>query len=296
MIDKRRIRNVDTYLLGIKKGDKFYIAKKASEVKPDLLKDIGFTLPLEEGVRILAKAKGPVSRFNVNGSFERLKHLPKETKTRLAYLKDWHGNYHLVDIPYHRYQRKPIPAPEIELSVHKKDEEFLIVSDLLQFTENDEALNRHAVNLFLEYFGDCEILDENKNTAFKEIPVRRVNWEILPKGDYPWGHISIRDFKERGENKEKLQRYTYDTIVNYKPESLTVGTGGFRGYIAFHFPSKHIFLLEHFKYGNATYVFDEEKWADFSQLTKSQIINGHLEKKRIEHHEGWDREINKILK
>lgn len=296
MIDKKRIRNVDAYLLGIKRGDSFYVAKKASDVKSDLLEKLGFGIPVEEGVKLLAKKIGPVSKFNVDGSFERLKHLPKETKTRLAVLKDWHGNYHLVDISYQRYKRRPINAPETELFVLRINDEPFIISELLQNAEENDNYNRHVINLFLEYFGDCEILDEQKNTAFKNIPIRRVNWEILPKGDYPWDRIPFEDFKLRGKNKEKLQRYTYDTIVKYKPEDVTIGRGGFRGYIAFHFPQKNIVLLEHFKYGNATYVFDDNNWENILQLTKSQIINAHIEKDRIEHHLGWEDEINKLLK
>ena len=33
----------------------------------------------------------------------------------------------------------------------------------------------------------------------------------------------------------------------------------------------------------------------FSQLSKGEILNSHLQRERIIHRDGWEREINKLL-
>ena len=43
MIEKVRIRNIDSYLIGIHDNDNFFIAKKASEINVDKLNLLGFT-------------------------------------------------------------------------------------------------------------------------------------------------------------------------------------------------------------------------------------------------------------
>ncbi len=45
-------------------------------------------------------------------------------------------------------------------------------------------------------------------------------------------------------------------------------------------------LVDHYNLDNATYVFDDD-WEAFSQLTKSEIINGGLAKARIVHDRKW---------
>ena len=43
-----------------------------------------------------------------------------------------------------------------------------------------------------------------------------------------------------------------------------------------------------------TYVFEDD-WEQFSQLTKAEIIQNSLVKKRIEHRSGWEAEIRRLL-
>ena len=104
MIDKVRIRNIDSYLIGIHDNDNFFVSKKASEINADKLNLLGFSIPLISGEQILPRALGAVSRLNANGSFIKRRDLPMETKYREVCIKDWHGDYHYVDVPYKRYQ------------------------------------------------------------------------------------------------------------------------------------------------------------------------------------------------
>lgn len=295
IITKTKIRNPELYILGIKQGDSLFVAKKLHGIDDERLKKIGFPETISEGIKILGRGIGPVSRFNINGSFIPLKNLPKETLYRSACIKDWHGDYHFVDIPYQRYQRKIIQAPETELLIRKVGEELYIVSEKLKYSNENLIQLRHVINLFLEYFGDCEILNENLQVAFHDIPFRRVNWEMLPEGDFPWNRIPSDGIKQNGVLKKVYQKHTFDTICLYHPANLTIGTGGFRGYIAFHFPDKGIVLLEHMLYGNATYVFNKD-WESLSQLTKKEIIDGNLYQNRIIHQNGWENKIHQLLK
>lgn len=80
MIERKRIKNINSYLIGIHDDDNFYVAKKVSEINSDLLNFIGFSIPVNSGEQVLPRPLGAISRFNANGSFIKRKDLPKETK------------------------------------------------------------------------------------------------------------------------------------------------------------------------------------------------------------------------
>lgn len=78
-------------------------------------------------------------------------------------------------MPYQRYPRDFIAPPGIELTVT----EGKIVSPVFHIdTQQDEIV--HAVNIFLEIFRSCDILDEDLEEIMA-LSGRRVNWRILPK-------------------------------------------------------------------------------------------------------------------
>ncbi|MPN37374.1 hypothetical protein SDC9_184891 [bioreactor metagenome] len=91
-----------------------------------------------------------------------------------------------------------------------------------------------------------------------------------------------------------MQEHCANAILRHNPIELIYGSGGFRGYLIFKFPEKGIFVMENLMYGNATYVFENE-WEQFSQLTKAEIIDNHLQKERFEHRIGWEEKINNLL-
>jgi hypothetical protein len=297
MIEKVRIRNVDNYLIGVPNDTNFYVCKKANEILPKTKESIGFSNPIEIGEQMLPRILGSISRFNAQGGFLKLKDLPMETCYREIAVKDWHGNYHYVDVPYKRYQRKEIPAPGVEIKITEKDGVIFLTSPLLVRNEVNQAIIKHVINLFLELFGSCEILDESFIPALSSIPTKRVNWKILPEGEYPWKRLAIvaGDIESPRSGKAKIQEHCINAILKYKPAELIYGTGGFRGYLIFRFPDKNIFVMENVMYGNATYVFEND-WLQFSQLTKAEIINNQLQKDRIEHRGGWEGKIDKLLK
>lgn len=296
MIEKVRIRNIDSYLIGIHDNDNFFVSKRVDEINASKLNLIGFSVPVISGEQILPRPLGAVSQFNANGSFIKRKDLPMETKYRELCIKDWHGDYHYVDVPYKRYQREDIPAPSIELKIVDASGSLYVISPLLHKDESSFLEIKHVINLFLELFGSCELLTENLVPAISSIPTTRVNWRILPEGDYPWDRLAqiAGELSSNRIGKAKVQEHNISTILQYRPSGLVYGVGGFRGYLVFKFPSKNLFIMENVIYGNATYVFEND-WEQFSQLTKAEIIQNNLVKRRIEHRLGWEDEIRRLL-
>jgi len=94
--------------------------------------------------------------------------------------------------------------------------------------------------------------------------------------------------------KQIVIRYRLKTITLYDPEFVAIGQAGFEGYLVFGFPAKNLFILESLYTGNATYIF-EENWETLSKLTKAEILRDGLQKERIIHREGWERNIKTYL-
>ena len=118
LITKSKINSIEKYIRPFKNEDGLYVATEInSKWLEQRIKIIGFPSIDFAGVKLIPRGIGPISRFNVEGRDIPLKHLPMETYYRDAYIKDWHGDYHYVDIPGERYQRKHIDAPLQEISL-----------------------------------------------------------------------------------------------------------------------------------------------------------------------------------
>ena len=109
--------------------------------------------------------------------------------------EQWAGRYDtetqskIVDVPYQRYPRTLIPPPSIEISItkNKKNEKFIFVPGYeINFQEPSALL--HAINIFLEIFGKCEVLSKDLK-GYTIANVTRLNWRILPPGKWPWGKV-----------------------------------------------------------------------------------------------------------
>ncbi|WP_323787898.1 hypothetical protein [Psychroserpens sp.] len=295
-ITKQRIRNLGNYLAGLNNNDDFYIALTDLS-DTNRLQQVGFSPQINVGEQILPSILGSKSRFNANGGFIIHRDQPKQTVYRQADIKDWHGNYHTVDIPYKRYPRTSIPAPELELTVVNGGNNQKIIRSP-QFTKgvtsDDEIIQ--AINLFLELFSECDTLHANLVPVFN-VPVTILNWDMLPPGSYPWNILQNNVQRAIGNvqpNRRRIIERRLETISNHNPNFVAVGNAGFRGYIVFGFPNKNFFILESIHQGNATYVFGQN-WQQLSQLTKEQILNQSLQQQRIIHRQGWINQINNLF-
>lgn len=300
-IIKRRINNVENYIATVRNGEEFHIAFTDFNNQLVRIQSIGFSQNPQVGEQILPAILGPTSRFNSNGKFNIRKDLPKEEFWMERYWKrrDWQGNEteEIIYIRRERYPRELIPPPGEELLIDSYNQQNIIVSRAFIKEEGNYAQIKHTINLFLELFGECDLIREDYAPFLYE-NVTRLNWKIFPRGEYPWETV-------RGIAQERIERQPrgnrpviaqrLEKITSHTPNFVAVGQGGFYDYIVFGFPVQNIFILESIKSGNATYVFDNN-WEVLSQMTKAEILNNQLQRERIFHRPGWEARINELLR
>jgi hypothetical protein len=300
IIKQTRIRRLGSRIDHIKDGEEFYISISDLSNYSEQLIRIGFTIDLEVGERILPKSIGPISEFNANGKFKKLKDEPMETVYRQVLWKweDWAGHEHskIVDVPYQRYPREYIEPPSEELTIIDANGSKALVSKVLIRGKEPENV-KHLINLFLEIFGTCTILNSDLE-GFIVPKIKRLNWQILPPGEYPWEDVEElvkESIQKAPEGNREVITDRVRTITNHTPNYIAIGNGGFEGYVVYGFPKRNTYILESTNYGNATYVFDD-KWKEYSQLSKKEILNSDLQTQRIIHREGWHHNIDKLFK
>lgn len=304
-ISGTRIRSLDRYLKGFKKGEMVVVGLHDLEGQAATLKKAGFSAELNLGESVLPAAVfGPISRFNVHGKYEVHKDQPMETAYRTIHWTwtEFRGRYDRVeksdfrDLPYQRYPRTHTTGPALELQVASDGNGGkLVVAGPFDCAEQQEVL-LHAVNLFLELFGECELINE----ALKKIArakVVRLNWQLLPPGKHPWKTLQATlapIIKANPKGNQAFVTNRLNQINAFEPEFIAFGRGGFYGYVVFGFPKRNLFVLESAFAGNATYVF-EKNWKAISQLTKAEILDKGLHKERIVHLRQWFHSIRRLL-
>lgn len=304
IINQRRVLSLGNHLPTNLIGKKLQVALLNPDRFLAKLKDIGFSSPWVEGEAILPSPKyGSVSKFNAEGGFNKIKHLPKEKcyRSQEWTRKEWHGKdtvdvTDVVYIEYERYQREEIPAPSIELVISKKANELVLTTDAIVYDEKQPRPLMHVINLFLELFGDCVVLDEAGNLI--ELPkLVKVNWEMFPEGEYPWDKVKpfIEKSFERTPPKARAAIVNrMESINEKKPSFFAIGRGGFSGYVVFGFPERKMYVMECRRTNNATYIFDKD-WVALSQLTKAEILEEKLHKQRVIHSPSWLKQINSLF-
>ena len=306
-ITGRRIRSLGKYFRRVSKGTTIVVGLSGLSAHLQPLTRLGFSSQLQLGETVLPAATlGPVSAFNAEGKEVPDKTKPMETAYRTVewHWEEFHGRYDkvqqskFVDVPYERYPRIRIPPPSIELTLRlTKDEEKVITAPPTKFDPDKPELVSHTINLFLEIFGECTILDERLSQATAPTTVL-LNWRVLPPGRYPWAKVKplvTELVKQAPEGNRPIIVARLETLSGYGPEFVAIGTAGFRGYLVFGFPAKNLFVLEAIQVGNATYVF-EKNWQQLSQLTKAEILDQGLQKLRIVHLVSWFSKIRELFK
>lgn len=298
-IKKRRIRNLQPYLRLIPENEDFYIGLSNFNENLDRIQEIGFTDNLLVNEQILPKSIGPISEYNSEGKNNILKDQEKEQYVQIREWSwdDWGGHTHskIVYIPRERYPREFVPPPSSELKITELENNKLLISECLN-RRNGEDKILHIINLFLEIFGECDILTNELIPPISQNTVR-LNWKLLPPGEYPWEKVrdEVTDIIERQpRGNQPVANYRLETITEHTPNFVAIGNGGFNDYLVFGFPEKNIFILESIRTGNATYVFDQN-WEELSQLSKKEILDNELQQNRIIHRQDWENNINALL-
>lgn len=306
LITKKRIRSIDNNIRGINRGETVVVALRDINRLTDHLRRAGYSKELAVGETILPSAIGAVSRFNARGKYHIHKDQAKETyyTTRYWTRNEFRGRNTseevtgIIEIPGKRYPRTLILPPSIELTIteDKAGTKILRAPELNFIEENDPDLI-HVINLFLEHFGECEILSKDLSTA-SPAKLIRLNWDVLPQGKMPWAQLNSRltpIINRQPKGNRSIINKRHETIHAHGPDFVAVGNGGFDGYIVFGFPDKNIYILESTEVNNATYVLEWE-WEELSQLSKAELLNNRLHKERLIHRTTWFSEINRILK
>lgn len=294
IIQKKRINNVDTYIERIGNVEKFYVCVKNNTENCQILKQKDICTEVISGTEFVPGPVGPATLFNANGKRLVRKDLEKEPRIieHDYHITDWHGQDHYGTC----YQtRMCFPVEQILPPCEKIIiENTIIRSEVLE--KNQAERIKRIINIFLEIFGICEIVDIDYEPISSRI-VRTVPWTILPPGKYPWDRAKVllkKYFDTVPESKRNTIQRRHKILSEYEPDFLAIGTESFRGYVVYGYTGRDIYCFESNEPNNATYIF-KGSWEEASQLTKSDIISGNLCYKRLIHTQNWEKHICRVM-
>ena len=234
---------------------------------------------------------------------EKRRDKPKEQHSRMIEwtYKQWAGGGQTKEVTdstsvsYERYQRQIIPPTAIEFTIVEGSNYKNLVSPEFVMHEKNSSEIITAVNVILEIFGECELFDVANNPIVPPKTIR-LNWELLPKGEYPWAiqkkRLEPYFRRAKGTNRAVVEK-RIETINQYSPNFTAIGTVGFGGYVVHGFKDLNMYILESVKVNNATYVL-KSNWGSITQLTKAEIINNKLHEARIIHNKDWYKNLSEL--
>lgn len=264
----------------------------------DLISEaIGYDGVPAEGDSILPASSGRATYFNAHGKEVVRRDLPMETRSRMINTswKDWHGRTHygVQTRDYEAYPRELVPPPEEFLTAVRKDGRMVAASRIIQRDESEiDIVN--VLNVFLELFENFEIVQPDLTDP---VQVRKLNWRILPQGQYPFERVrqDLEDYLQKlSEDDRAVATKRIRTITRHNPDFVAVGVGGFSDYVVFGFTEKRRYVLESPNTGNATYVFRND-WEPISRLSKREILQDNLQEDRLIHNSRWARAVSELI-
>ena len=197
IIRKSRINSVEKYFANIAEDEAVYVCVTAHENNLDLLMMKGCS----DGTCVVPQPVGPVTRFNLYGKelvHKEMEMEPREIE-RDYHIVDWHGTDHYGTCFQSRmcYPKEYIFPPVARIILDNGK----LRSDLM--TKADSELLKHTINMFLEVFGYCEIVDKEENPIGQKTKIKEVSWRILPPVKYPWERAekALDDYFEKDAEK-----------------------------------------------------------------------------------------------
>lgn len=290
-IEVKRIKNVKNWLGRLAAGQAFRVCCTGD--RGTLLARVGLPTNALDGSTILPSIVGSISRFNADGKWISLRDLPKESRYVQTVEWSWttyDGTEHtdFKDIFRFCYQREHIAPPSLELEFLEVDGQSLIISPEMRNIDADIEANGHAINLFLELFGLCDLVQSNLKAITPPV-LKKANWRLLPSGQHPFEQIkshvksAVRHMSDATCNVIMDRQRALEEL---QPNEMWIGEGGFNDYVAYVFAPFGIVVLESVRRDNAIYVFTNN-WQAVSKLTKAEILKASLHHSRIVHTEGW---------
>ena len=261
------------------------------------LERIGFDSSPEIGDFLIPAAVGVRTEFNARGREIIRKDLPKQPESIMFYgaSTDWHGNIHrsVRTRTMDKYPREMEAAPSEILQIIEIDSKRYISSSELNLGDADGTRNLLVANIMLECFTLFDIVDVEKQALIGPT-LKRLQWDILPGGEYPWKqskNLMHKVLERIPEADREVIEHRMEMISRKKPDFLATGRGGFNGYFVYGFSKQSVYVLESIYLDNATYVFYGD-WEPLAQLTKGEIINSNLPHRRVIHNDGWYRSLS----
>lgn len=296
MAGAKRLRKLSAYQQQIARLGRYRVVHLLDE---EYAQRVGFENLPNDGDAIVPSPVGPITSFNANGREIIRRDLPKERLSRYEWRTwtDWHGYSHsgLQSRTYEAYPREHVPPPNEHLiAMRRKSGPVFASRELNSETPHEEAV--HILNMFLELFGEFEIVGANLESSM-DIVVKRVNWKILPPGEYPFetAQQALKEYLDRlPDDVRHVSTDRIRTITRYRPNFMAIGLGGFSDYVVFGFSGKNRYVLESPNTGNATYVFRDD-WQSVAQLTKAQILSNGLHEERLIHNQRWQSALRDVI-
>lgn len=293
-ITQNRIINPQRYLYELHPGDKFYIAVPLKTEDYPRLHSYGILPGLPARVPIPRRA---ATRTNANGRWKILKDLPKEERffEHDYHVVDWRGNDHYGTCWQSRlcYQRELVPPTELSFII----EDGVLYSPLLENVDSNFAGIKAAMNIALEMLGRCEVWTVERAPAIPPVKQTEVPWEILRPGTKiqdDWERYIDKILENRPKGQRAVIRRRHEYLWHMAPDFCVLGAQNFWGYVVYGFTSLNLFIFESNEVNNASYVFRGD-WKAASQLTKTEVLSGHIQEARIYHTEKWCEKMNRLV-
>lgn len=298
MYIRKKIRDLKAHLKPLAPNEGFYIAFAGLEDRLADIAKVGFSVPPVAGERLLPAGKfGIASRRNADGEEIIHKDKPLETHYRQREWTwkefrgryDYEEKYKIVEVPYKRYPRSWKPPHGVELQVRAAPNDTLAITAGPFYLSNvDQELLLNAVHMFVELFGECRLVKEDLAEA-TPVPVRRLNWEVLPPGKYPWSRAEPaveRVIQPTSAGDQAVLRERVKTITAYEPDFIAIGRNGFSRYMVYGWDEHQLYVLESTEVNNATYVL-KNNWEAVSAMTKAEVLDSGMHHARLVHRNSW---------
>lgn len=304
---RKKVRSLAAHLKPFAPNQGFYVVFAGLEGRRADVTKVGFTVPPVAGERLLPSGEfGIASRRNADGEEIVHKDQPLEThyRQREWTWKEFRGRYDyeekskIVEVPYKRYPRSWKQPHGVELQVRTAPNDSLVITaGPFRSGDVDQELLLNTVHMFIELFGECRLVKEDLAEAM-QVPARRLNWEVLPAGKYPWSRAEPavdRVIRSVSPGDQAVLRERVKTISAYEPDFIAIGRNGFSRYVVYGWDAHKLYVLESTEVNNATYVL-KKNWEAVSAMTKAQVLDEGMHHARLVHRNSWWRGVADLMR
>lgn len=292
---QRRVARLHAHLLRVPRDAVLTPALTRIERRDERLREVGFPERLEVGHALLPAGLGPRSRFNADGQERVRLDRPRERVSRLAWARwlEHHGDERrevrgVRARSYQRFPRARVPAPQLDLRVCRARSGRLVVATEPLARGADDARLLHAVNLLLELFGECVLLDEATRPLDRG-PERRLDWETRRPAEALASALAAMP-----ERARRVAEHRLGHLDRLAPDFRAAGRGGFRDCAVFGFARHGRMVVEDLRSSGATYV-TSRGWGELSRLSKGALLDEVARDGVVRHTAGWEERLRAAL-